>query len=202
MCKRVVDASNAGTTDEAAARAFFTAAGKHLQRAAARAHVERLVVLSIAGVDRPSGGYLATKAGHERAAQSGTVPAFVLRSTQFHEFAGQTLAWGRQDDVCWVPELLVQPVAVAAMARVLVDLLLAEGPPAGITEVAGPQRERLVGMATRLAARRGDQVEVRGAPDGSADGRAFASGALLPGPDAAITGPTFQQWLDAGEQEP
>lgn len=157
-------------------------------------------MLSIVGVDRPSGGYLATKLDHERAAGSGTVPAFVLRSTQFHEFAGQLLAWGRQGDVCWVPEFLVQPVAVAAMARVLADLVLAEDPPAGITEVAGPQQEKLVDMTTRLAARRGDQVEVRGAPDDSADGRAFATGALLPGPDATITGPTFQEWLDAGEQ--
>ncbi|MPY90720.1 MAG: epimerase [Luteitalea sp.] len=199
--QRVVDASNAGTTDEAAARAFFTAAGRHLQQAGERAHVERLVVLSIVGVDRASGGYLATKLDHERTARSGTVPTFVLRSTQFHEFAGQTLAWGRQGDVCWIPEFLVQPVAVAAMARVLADLVLAMDPRPGVSEVAGPQQEKLVDMATRLAARRGDPVEVRGAPDDSADGRAFAGGALLPDPGATITGPTFQEWLDAGERD-
>ncbi len=54
-------------------------------------------------------------------------------------------------------------------------------------------------MVTRLAARRGDPVEARGAPDDSADGRA-ATGALLPGPNAAIIGPIFEQWLDAGGQ--
>jgi uncharacterized protein YbjT (DUF2867 family) len=199
--QRVVDASNAGTTDEAAARAFFAAAGQQLQRAAEVAGVERLVVLSIVGVDRVAGGYMAAKFEHERAARTGAVPTLVLRSTQFHEFAGQVLAWGQHDDVAWVPEMLLQPVAVAAAARVLADLVIADDPAAGIAEVAGPQQEQLVDMATRLAARRGDAVEVRGAPDDSADGRSAATGALLPGPKATIIGPTFEQWLAAGERE-
>ena len=68
-------------------------------------------------------------------------------------------------------------------------------------KVAGPRQEQLVDMATRLAARRGDPVEVRAAPDDRADGRAAATGALLPGPNTSIIGPTFEQWLDAGERE-
>jgi hypothetical protein len=68
--------------------------------------------------------------------------------------------------------------------------------------VAGPQQEQLVDMATRLAARRGGPVEVRAAPDDSPDSRAVAGGALLPGPDATIVGPTFDGWLAAGEREP
>jgi uncharacterized protein YbjT (DUF2867 family) len=197
--QRVVDVTSAATNDEAAARAFFTAAGQHLQQAAERVGVERLVVLSIIGADRVASGYLAAKLAHERAIQQGAVAASVLRSSPFHEFPGQLLAWGSQDGVWWVPELLLQPVAVAAMARVLADLALAEHPPA---DVAGPQQEQLVDMATRLVARRGDPVLVKAIPDDSADGRAQAGGALLPGPNATITGPTFQQWLDAGEQEP
>jgi uncharacterized protein YbjT (DUF2867 family) len=200
--QRVVDASTIATQDEAAAREFFTAAGQQRQRAAERAGVERLVVLSIVGTDRLAGGYLATKLDHERSATSGAVPAFTLRSTQFHEFAGQVLGWGRQGDVIWVPEMLVQPVAVAAAARVLADLAIADAPPAGITEVGGPQQEQLVDMATRLAARHGEPGEVRGAPNDSPDGRAVAAGALLAGPDATIVGPTFEQWLEAGEREP
>jgi uncharacterized protein YbjT (DUF2867 family) len=200
--QRVVDLSTTASPEEAEARAFFTAAGRHLQQAAERASVERLIVLSIVGADRVSGGYLAAKLDHEHAVQQGAVPAFVLRSSVFHEFPGETLKWGRQDGVWWVPEQLVQPVAVAAMARVLADLVIAEDPPADVAEVAGPQQEQLVDMVARLAARRGDPVEVKGISDDSADGRAFTGGALLPGPDATITGPTFQQWLDAGEREP
>jgi hypothetical protein len=97
--QRVIDTTNAGTTDGDAASAFFTTAAEHLQRAAERAGVERIVVLSIIGVDRLSSGYFAAKFQHERAARSGAVPVVVLRAAQFHEFAGQVLLWGRDGDV-------------------------------------------------------------------------------------------------------
>src|SRR5436190_1946402 len=133
---------------------------------------------------------------------AGAVPASVVRSTQFYELLWRFRDWGPKDGLWRVPEQLVQPVAVAAMARALAQLTLAKEPPAGIAEVAGPQKEHLVDMAKRWAARRGEPLEVRELPDDSADGRASRSGALLPGPGATITGPTFQQWLDAGERDP
>jgi len=89
--QRVVDVTSAATNDEAAARAFFSAAGKHLQQAAERAGAERLALLSIIGADRVAGGYLAAKLDHERAVQGGPVAACVLRSSPFHEFPGQLL---------------------------------------------------------------------------------------------------------------
>jgi uncharacterized protein YbjT (DUF2867 family) len=199
--QRVVDLSTTASPEEAEARAFFRAAGQNLQESAERAGVERLVVLSIVGVDRLSGGYGAAKLEQERAVQSGAVPALIVRSTQFHELLYRMMDWGRQGGVWWVPEQLIQPIAVAAMARALAGLVLNEEPP-GIVEVAGPHQEQLVDMAVRLAARRGETVEVKGVPDDSPDGLAFRGGALLPGPNATIIGPTFQQWLDAGEREP
>ena len=199
--QRVLDVSSDASPDEATARAFFTASATHLQREAARAGVERIIVLSIVGVDKLSGGYGAAKLAQERAIRSGTVPAVVVRSTQFFELLYRFREWGPKDGVWWVPEQWVQPVAVAAMARVLADLTLANLP-TGMVEVAGPQREHLVDMAKRWAARQGEALDVRELPDDSADGRATRNGALLPGPDARITGPTFQQWLDAGERDP
>src|SRR5437016_3835381 len=186
--QRVIDASSDASPDEATARAFFTASARHLQREAERAGVERLIVVSIVGVDRLSGGYGAAKLAQERAIQSGPVPAFVVRSTQFYELLWRFRDWGPKDGVWRVPEQLVQPVAVAAMARVLAQMTLAQAPPAGIAEVAGPQEEPLVDVATRWAARRGEPLEVQELPDDTADGRASRSGALLPGPHAAITG--------------
>ena len=59
--QRVIDVSSDASPDEATARAFFTASARHLQREAERAGVERLVVVSIVGVDRLSGGYGAAK---------------------------------------------------------------------------------------------------------------------------------------------
>jgi hypothetical protein len=53
-------------------------------------------------------------------------------------------------------------------------------------------------MARLLAARRGDPVKIEGVSDpADPDSRLNESGALLPGPDAILAGPTFEQWLDA-----
>ena len=52
-------------------------------------------------------------------------------------------------------------------------------------------------MASLLAARRGDPGRVEGVSDPSdPDAELFANGALLPGPDATLAGPTFEEWLD------
>jgi hypothetical protein len=53
-------------------------------------------------------------------------------------------------------------------------------------------------VARLLVARRGDSVRVEGVsvPD-DPEQALYASGALLPGPDAVLAGPTFEQWLDS-----
>ena len=48
-----------------------------------------------------------------------------------------------------------------------------------------------------LTARRGDPVRIEGVSDpADPDSHLSASGALLPGPGAILTGPTFEAWLD------
>ena len=83
---RIVDVTNAGTTEEKPATSFFTAVSERLQQAGARAGVQGVIVLSIVSIDRLQHGYWAAKLQHERVAQSGPVPTSILRSTQFHEF--------------------------------------------------------------------------------------------------------------------
>jgi hypothetical protein len=52
-----------------------------------------------------------------------------------------------------------------------------------------------------LAAHRGDaaRVEVE-SQSANPDAELWASGGLLPGPDAILAGPTFVQWLDAASR--
>ncbi len=88
----VIDVSNVATLRGSRATAFFEAAGGHLSAAAARAGVRHLVTLSIVGVDRVPLGYYRAKLRQEQLALRGPVPATVLRSAQFHEFAEQFLA--------------------------------------------------------------------------------------------------------------
>ena len=65
-------------------------------------------------------------------------------------------------------------------------------------EIAGPREESLVEAARLLAARRGDPVRIEAAtnPD-DPDSYLYEQGALLPGPDATLAGPTFEEWLES-----
>ena len=201
----IVDVSSGPSTDETAARAFFTAAARNLHAAGERAGVSRMVVVSIIGCDRFAAGYTAAKAAHERAALAGPIPVRILRAAQFHEFVPQLVAWGRQGAVSYVTPMRTQLVAASTVAGELAALATATGPagdasPAGapIPEIAGPREESLVAMATLLVNRRGAALTVEGrhAPD-DPDRDLYESGALLPGPHATLAGPTFAAWLDA-----
>jgi uncharacterized protein YbjT (DUF2867 family) len=201
----VIDVATGPSPDQEAATEFFTAAARNLQEAGERAGVRRMVVVSIIGVDRFTAGYGAAKLAHERAMLSGPIPVRVLRAAQFYEFTGQLLEWGRQGEVSYVPRMRIQPIAARVVAQALADLATAPGSapaPGSATaptlEIAGPREENLVDMATRLAARRGDPVKIEAVSDpADPDRDLYETGALLPGPDATLAGPTFQQWLDS-----
>ena len=198
----VIDTATGSSPDKDDATAFFTAAARNLQEAGERAGVKLIVVVSIIGIDRFSGGYNAAKVVQERTLQAGQIPVRILRAAQFHEFVEQFVEWGRQGDVSYLPEMRTQLVSARTVAQALVAL--ATGPewearPGEILEVAGPRAERLVEVATLLAARRGGPARIEVVSDASdPDAELYANGGLLPGPDATLAGPTFEEWLDWG----
>jgi hypothetical protein len=198
----IIDAATGPSPEERAATEFFTTAARNLQEAGQRAGVGRIVVVSIIGSDRFTGGYGAAKVAHERATLAGPIPARVLRAAQFHEFVAQLMEWGARGDVTYVPRMRTQLVAARTVARALADLATASDAAASsespILEIAGPREESLVEMATVLAARRGDAARVEEVSDPADPAHAvYESGALLPGPDATLAGPTFEEWLDS-----
>jgi hypothetical protein len=85
----------------------------------------------------------------------------------------------------------VRTVAARTVAEVLLEL--AEAAPAGrAPDLAGPQEGELVALARAFVQHRGEAIAVH--PDsGSVAG--IPPGALLPGNDARIQGPTFEEWL-------
>jgi len=93
-----------------------------------------------------------------------------------------------------------QLVAASSVAEVLADLATGPMPASGqVTEVAGPQEESLAEMARLLAARRGHPAKIEEVIDpADPDHQLNENGALLPGPGAILTGPTFAEWLTAG----
>jgi uncharacterized protein YbjT (DUF2867 family) len=201
----VVNVIQSPNLEQEASTKFFTTVAENLGRAATSADVARTVVLSIIGVDRVAAtdgdagtgfdGYYKAKFAQEEATREHTPNTHVLRSTQFHDLARQMLGWGRADadaDTATVPDLSIQPLAVEAMVGVLLDV--ATGARDGdLVEVAGPRAEHLATMSTEFAEHQGDGVRVVAGPVGDA----VRDGILLPGPDAVLVGPTFDEWLAA-----
>jgi len=196
----VVDTTSGPSPEQEAATAFFTTAARNLHEAGERAGVRRIVVVSIIGCDRFSGGYNAAKLAHEQAMLSGPLPVSILRAAQFHELVGQLVDWGRQNEVSHVPEMRTQLVAARTVAEALADLATGDEPAheGPLPEIAGPREESLVEMAMLLVRRRGEPQRIEGVRDpDDPDSELYLSGALLPGPHATLAGPTFEQWLDS-----
>jgi uncharacterized protein YbjT (DUF2867 family) len=200
----VIDVSTPPTPEQAAATEFFESSAGNLHRVGTDAGVKRLVVVSIVGADRFTGGtyagYYVAKVAQERAALSGPIPVSILRATQFHEFVGQLLDWSRQGDVSYVPDWKTQLVAARSVAEALVDLALDPGSngstPEPFPEIAGPRVESLVEVARLLAERRGEPARVEvGSEQDEPDHELFEGGGLLPGPEATLAGPTYEEWL-------
>jgi uncharacterized protein YbjT (DUF2867 family) len=201
----VIDVATGASPDQKAATEFFTTAARNLHEAGACAGLQRMVVVSIIGCDQFTAGYGAAKVAHERAMLSGPIPVRILRAAQFHEFVGQLVEWGRQGEMSYVPEMRTPLVAARTVAQMLVELATSpetarapgsSGPP--IPQIAGPREESLVEMARLLTARDGDPLRIEGVSDpADPDRELFETGALLPGPEATLAGPTFEEWLDA-----
>jgi uncharacterized protein YbjT (DUF2867 family) len=189
----VIDASNVVTTRKKKAVAFFEAAGSKLLAAEERAGVAHHVVLSIVGCDRVDLGYYFGKRRQEELALAGPVPATVLRTTQFHEFAAQMLERGGPFPLA--PKMLCQPVAAREAAEALVAIARAE--PRGLApELAGPQPEDMPDMIRRLIRARGGRGRALAIRLPGAAGKAMAGGALLPRGEGPRGTQTFAQWLD------
>ncbi|MEU4808516.1 NAD(P)H-binding protein [Nocardia fluminea] len=194
----VIDASSTPSADQQVATEFFTASARNLHAAGERAGVERLVVVSIIGIDGSLAGYNAAKLAHEQELLKGALPVRILRAAQFHELVEVMVGWGTQGAVAQVPGMRTQLVAARTVAEALVDL--AANPNAAedipFPEIAGPQAETMAGAATALVEARGDALRIIETSDpANPDRDQFENGTLLPSPHATLAGPTFAEWI-------
>jgi uncharacterized protein YbjT (DUF2867 family) len=193
----VVDLATSPTPDEKEATEFFTTSARNLQEAGVEAGVERIVLVSIIGIDRFTTGYNAAKLAQEKAALAGPIPTRIVRAAQFHEFVEQLLDWGRQGDVAYVAAMNTQVVAARALAEAVAELLADSEPTGPTLEVAGPRAERMADLARLLVAHRGESLEVIESNEYFPEGDVYDSDAPLPGPGAKLVGPTYEEWLKA-----
>lgn len=198
----VIDAASTPSADQQVATEFFTASARNLHEAGQRAGVERLVVVSIIGIDGSVAGYNAAKLAHERALVEGPLPVQILRAAQFHELVEVMMQWGTQGEVAHLPKMRTQLVAARAVAEALVDLAVkpAEAIVEPFLEIAGPQPETMAGAAAALAELRGNGVRIVEVSDPeNPDREQFEDGTLLPGAHAFLAGPSFVEWLRADQ---
>ena len=195
----IIDAATGPSPDQAEATEFLTTSARNLQQAGAERGVEGIVVVSIIGTDHFNTGYNAAKVAQERAHLNGSVPVRILRAAQFHEFVEKLVEWGTQGDVSYLHEMRTQLVAARSVAEALADLVdETDSAPIGnpIAEVAGPREESLLEAARLLVAQRGNGLRIEAGeffpdPEGL-----YPAGAVLPGPVAKLTGPTYEEWLN------
>jgi uncharacterized protein YbjT (DUF2867 family) len=195
----IIDAATGPSPDQAEATEFFTTSARNLQQVGAERGVSGILVVSIIGADHFNTGYNAAKVTQERAHFSGPVPARILRAAQFHEFVAELLEWGTQGDTAYLPEMRTQLVAARSVAEALADLVDGAGSgPIGnpIAEVAGPREENLLEAARLLVGKRGNGPRVEAGEFFEDPEGLYPAGAVLPGPVAKLTGPTYEEWLN------
>ncbi|MPV51291.1 NADH(P)-binding protein [Pseudactinotalea sp. HY160] len=193
----VVEATGTVAMGGRAAGEFFTASTR-TAAAVARASGARHVLLSILHCDAPAVrgfGYYAAKAAQERVARQESENLTIVRTTQWFEFARQTLARSRIGPLAFVPAMLVQPIAVDTVAGVIADV--ATGARTGpLHEIAGPEVMTLRALVGRLPAPvDGEHLLRVPVPLPGRFGRAFRTGALIAAADTEILGPTLAEWL-------
>jgi uncharacterized protein YbjT (DUF2867 family) len=190
----------------AVANEFFTASARNLHEVGLKAGVQRMVEVSVIGVDHFTTGQGAAKS-HETAMLAGPIPVRVLRAAQFHEMVPQLIQWGTRGDVAYVRKMRIQSVASRTVAQALVDLATDPAwaasparPTLPFPEIAGPREESLADMATLFVARRGMSLRIQEVTDPVDPGDAiYADGRMLANPHATLAGPLFEAWLDSGD---
>jgi len=188
----IVDASNA--LGKQAANVFATGA-QNLLHTAARFGVHRAVLLSIVGADRSRYGYYRAKAAQERAYLDSALDTRVVRATQFHDFVTSIFDRGRPFGALVAPtRTRFQPIAVADVARTLVDVAEGAGEPDSILHIGGPRVESARALAEQWKQASGTRrpivpVRLRGPL-----GATWRAGRNLV-PEHAVDGPAYAAWL-------
>ncbi|MEM1122889.1 MAG: ankyrin repeat domain-containing protein [Bacteroidota bacterium] len=110
---------------------------KQLLSVARKENIQKIIYISIVGVDQVPLKYFKNKQRVEQLIQSSGIPYSILRATQFHAFFEQEVKKHLHKSFIIIPDLLYQPIATKVVAQKLIDLC--QQPPINdITEIGGP----------------------------------------------------------------
>ncbi|MFF7965274.1 SDR family oxidoreductase [Streptomyces sp. NPDC007903] len=192
----VVNTVNAPSFD-AAAVPFFRTTTETLVRAADRAGVGKVVLLSIVGIDQvPDVAYYQAKLEQERLLEAGPVPYTIVRATQFMDFVEPIMSWTTSGKTVRLPTTRIQPVAVEDVVDTLAEA--ATTPPRnGIVNVAGPDVFPLDELGRLTLRAHSDGREVTVDENAGLFGQVPQDAVIAP-PDARLGRTSYEQWLQRG----
>ena len=142
-------------------------------------------------------GYFKVKAQQEDVVEHGQVPWTIVRATQFHELAAATLESAARWRAVPVPQVRLQTVSSAEVARVIADAA-ESGPRRTRVEVAGPEVTTVRELARTWQQATGRSLTVIPVRLPGRLGRALRTGALTPARPAVLGTVSFRAWLEAG----
>jgi uncharacterized protein YbjT (DUF2867 family) len=191
----VVDVSNSPSSEAKTALDFFTTSTGNLLAAEKTAGVGHHVALSIVGTERLSeSGYYRAKLAQEKLIKESDIPYSIVHATQFFEFVKSIADRATDGNTVRLSHALIQPIAADAVAGAVARTAVGE-PIDGTIEIAGPEQFALDELIRKGLSFRGDPREVIADPEARYSGALLEERTLLPGADALILEPRFEDWL-------
>ncbi|MFG3093430.1 SDR family oxidoreductase [Streptomyces sp. NPDC048202] len=189
----VVNTIDAPSFDEAAVP-FFRTTTETLLRAADRAGVQNVVLLSIVGIDQvPDVEYYRAKLVQEQLVESGPVPYTIVRATQFMDFVEPIMSWTSSGDTVRLPTTRIQPVAIDDVVDTLAEAATSAALN-GIINVAGPDVFSLDELGRLTLRAHSDGRDVIVDEDAGLFGQVPQDAVTAP-PGAHIGSTSYEQWL-------
>ncbi|MGX1372911.1 uncharacterized protein YbjT (DUF2867 family) [Streptomyces canus] len=181
----IVNVLNTPRFDAEGAISFFEGTTNNLTEEGLRAGVRHHIVLSIVGVgegDASTIGYYLGKVAQEKAVRSGSIPATIIRATQFQSYIPVLADQHTMDGKVIAPRSFIQPVELDEVVELLAEAVTTLEP-GSVVEIAGPDRFSLDDLFRATLADRGDDREVvtvdgEGAPDAMVPRGAYRTGTV------------------------
>ncbi|AWE48489.1 SDR family oxidoreductase [Streptomyces nigra] len=158
----IVNVLNTPRFDADGAISFFEGSIKSLTAEGERAGVRHHIVLSIVGVgegDASEIGYYLGKVAQEKAVRSASIPATIIRATQFQSYIPALIDQHTVDGKVLAPRTFIQPVELAEVIDLLAEAVTTPKP-GGEVEIAGPDRFYHDDLFRATLAHRGDDRQV------------------------------------------
>jgi uncharacterized protein YbjT (DUF2867 family) len=108
---------------------------------------QRLVLMSIAGIDRIPLAYYRYKLEAERLVAESGLPYTILRATQFHNLVDRILSAQRFLPAILAPAVTLQPIAVEDVAARLAELVEQAPVNGRAPDIGGPERRSVTDLA-------------------------------------------------------